>query len=310
MSGNTFFLHHYEASPYAEKIRVMLGLARQAWGSVLTSPYPPRPDVDPLAGGYRRIPVAHLGADVFCDTALIATEVAALAGREELAPTIADGEARALAERAEGAVFFAAITSAPPLKLLGKLLASAGPVGTLRFVRDRSGMMKDASTRPPRGEEAARLFDAYLADLDEHLAARHCLAGAAPSYADLCAYHPIWLARSVGGASTLKRYANVGEWMERMASVGHGGRREMTTEQAFREAAQSEPRPLPDDPGAHEALGSEATIAPDDYAKTGVTGTLVAATGERYILARETERLGTVHVHFPRAGYALSPVVA
>ncbi|MHA7817984.1 MAG: glutathione S-transferase family protein [Pseudohaliea sp.] len=310
MSGNTFFLHHYEASPYAEKIRAMFGLAGQAWGSVLTSPYPPRPDIDPLAGGYRRIPVAHLGADVFCDTALIAAELAALTGLGELAPTVADSAAQALAERAEGDVFFAAITSAPPLKLLGRLLASVGPAGTVRFIRDRAGMMKDASTRPPRGAEAARVFDAYLADLDGHLAAQECLAGDGLSYADFCAYHPIWLAQSVGGASTLERYANVGEWLQRMASLGQGGRREMTAEQAFCEAAETEPRPLPDDPGAHEALGSEATIAPDDYAKIGVTGRLVAATGERYILARETEGLGSVHVHFPRDGYALRPPVA
>ncbi|MEQ8264197.1 glutathione S-transferase family protein [Pseudohaliea sp.] len=305
MSDNTFFLHHYEASPYAEKIRAMFGLARQAWGSVLTSPYPPRPDVDPLAGGYRRIPVAQVGADVFCDTALIATEVAALTGRAELAPTIADPGAQALAGRAEGDVFFAAITSAPPLKLLGKLLSSAGPLGTLRFIRDRTGMMKGASTQPPRGAEAGRLFDAYLADLDVHLADRDWLGGDQPGYADFCAYHPIWLAQSVGGAGTLGRYAAVGTWLDRMASLGHGERREMTPEQAFAEAAESNPRALPDDPGAHEAMGSEVTIAPDDYARIGVTGTLVAATGERYILARESERLGTLHVHFPREGYEL-----
>lgn len=306
MSGHTFFLHHYEASPYAEKIRLMFGLASQAWGSVLTSPYPPRPDVDPLAGGYRRIPVAHLGADVFCDTALIATELAALTGCAALAPTIAEPQARALAERAEGDVFFAAITSAPPLKLLRKLLSAAGPLGTVRFIRDRAGMMKGASSEPPKGGEAAQLFDAFLADLDAHLAAHACLGGDQPGYADFCAYHPIWLAQSVGGAVTLKRYAAVLAWLDRMASLGQGERREMTPEQAFAEARESTPRALPADPGSHEALGSKVTIAPDDYARIGVTGTLVAATGERYILAREAEGLGTVHVHFPQAGYALS----
>ena len=306
MSGNTFFLHHYEASPYAEKIRVMFGLAGQAWGSVLTSPYPPRPDVDQLAGGYRRIPVAQLGADVFCDTAVIAEELAALAGRPELALPIADPAARALAERAEGDVFFTAVTATPPLKLLGRLLAVAGPVGTARFIRDRTGMMKSATTRPPQGAEAARIFGAYLADLDTHLTDRDWLAGEQVSYADFCAYHPIWLARSLGGAATLDRHACVCEWMERIASLGQGGRQEMSAEQALAAAADSAPRALPEDAGTHELLGSEVTIAPDDYGRIGVTGTLVAATGERYILARETERLGTVHVHFPREGYELA----
>jgi hypothetical protein len=90
-----------------------------------------------------------------------------------------------------------------------------------------------------------------------------------------------------------------------MAALGHGERREMTPEQAFEAARESSPRALPDDSGPHDALGSEVTIAPDDYARIGVRGTLVAATDERYVLARETERLGTVHVHFPRAGYEL-----
>lgn len=306
MSGNTFFLHHYEASPYAEKIRLMFGLASQPWGSVITSPYPPRPDVDLLAGGYRRIPVAQVGADVFCDTALIAAELAGLTGRGELAPTVADPAAQALAGRAEGEVFFAAITSAPPLKLLGKLLSSVGPLGTVRFIRDRAGMMKGASSQPPQGAAAGRLFDAFLADLDAHLADRDWLGGDRPDYADFCAYHPLWLAQSVGGATTLPRHAKVPAWMGRMAALGQGDRREMTPAQALEAAGECAPRPLPDDAGSHEALGGEVTIAPDDYGRIGVTGTLVAATGERYILARETERLGTVHVHFPREGYELA----
>jgi len=95
-------------------------------------------------------------------------------------------------------------------------------------------------------------------------------------------------------------------WLDRMTSLGHGERREMTPEQAMAEAAESAPRALPEDPGSHEAMGGEVTVAPDDYARIGVTGTLVAATGERFILARESERAGTVHVHFPREGYALA----
>ena len=306
MSDETFFLHHYDASPYAEKIRSMFGLTGQRWGSVLTPPYPPRPDVDPLAGGYRRIPVAHRGADIFCDTSLIAAEVAQLSGHPELAPTVADPQARALAERAEGPVFFTAITSAPPLKLLGKLLSSSGPVGTFKFIRDRTGMMKGAAVKPPQGVEAGRMLDAFLADLDSHLADRESMTGDEPTYADFCVYHPIWLALSVGGAGTLSRYDHVRGWLRRMDALGQGEREEMTAEQAFRAAQGSEPRQLPADCGAHEALGGDVTIAPDDYGRTGVRGTLLAATEERYILARKTERLGTLHVHFPRDGYEVS----
>jgi glutathione S-transferase len=302
----TFFMHHYEASPYAEKIRAMFGLTGHRWGSVLSPPYPPRPNIDPLAGGYRRIPVAQSGADIFCDTALIATEVAEFTGHPELAPVIDDPAVLALVERAEGAVFFAAITSVSPLRLLGKLLISNGPVSTVKFVRDRAGMMKGASVQPPRGKDAAQMFDEFLAELDRHLADRETIDGKQISYADFCIYHPIWLALSVGGAKTLHQYACLRGWLQRMDGLGQGGREEMRPSDAFDAARDCEPRDLPDGEVAHESVGKEVTIAPADYGKVGVTGTLVAASNERYILARDTERFGTVHVHFPREGYAVT----
>lgn len=62
---DTLILHHYDASPYAEKIRLMFGLTGTRWQSLIAPVQPPRPSVDPLTGGYRRIPVAQIGADIF-----------------------------------------------------------------------------------------------------------------------------------------------------------------------------------------------------------------------------------------------------
>jgi glutathione S-transferase len=308
MAGSepTFVIHHYEASPYAEKIRAMFGLAGQRWGSVLSPTYPPRPNVDPLAGGYRRIPVAQLGADIFCDTSLIAAEVATFTGHSELAPQIADPQAQAMAARAEGDVFFSAITSVPPLKLLGKLIMSNGLFATAKFVRDRTGMMKGASVQPPQGAAAATLFNEFLSDLNDHLADKQTVTGEKLRYADFCVYHPIWLALSVGGAKTLPDYEHVQRWLGLMESLGHGDRKEMTGEDAFDEARGFDPRELPNDANGHDAVGQEVTIAPADYGKVGVTGILVAAGDDRYILARDTERFGTLHVHFARDGYEVS----
>jgi glutathione S-transferase len=285
----------------------MFGLAGAPWSSVLSPPYPPRPNVDPLAGGYRRIPVAQIGADIFCDTALIATEVAQFTGHREFAPEVHDADAQALAERAEGAVFFSAITSASPLKLLAKLMLSNGPRGTLNFVRDRTAMMKNAAVRPPQGKEAALLFDAFLADLDTHLAERDTLEGTDLSYADFAVYHPIWLAISVGSATTLRKYAKVQAWVDCMQALGHGERREASAEEAFSAAQVSAPRALPPQLVEHDALNQEVTIAPSDYGMVGVRGTLAAVLEDRYVIRRETERFDDLHVHFPLEGYTLSP---
>jgi glutathione S-transferase len=73
MSG--IILHHYDTSPFSEKVRVMLGLKDLAWSSVQTPNMLPKPDLLPLTGGYRRAPVMQIGADIYCDTQVILAEI-------------------------------------------------------------------------------------------------------------------------------------------------------------------------------------------------------------------------------------------
>ena len=61
-------LHHFDQSPFSEKIRLIFGLKSIAWRSVRISRIMPRPDLMPLTGGYRRTPVMQIGADIYCDT--------------------------------------------------------------------------------------------------------------------------------------------------------------------------------------------------------------------------------------------------
>lgn len=300
------YLHHYEASPYAEKIRAMFGMSGYRWGSVLSPPYPPRPNLQPLVGEFRRIPVAHHGADVFCDTTLIARELAELTGRSSLDPAITDEAALALAQRAEGEVFFSAITAAPTLPLLGKLLLRNGLGGTLKFVKDRTVMMRESAMRVPQGKAAAAVLRGFLGALDTHLAEREWMDDREQGYADFCVYHPIWLALSVGGLKSLNGFDHVRRWHTEMAALGHGQRVETAPGDALAAVADATPRALPEDGPAHDAIGRHASIAPADYGQTGVSGTLVAVSEDRYILARETDSLGIVHLHFPRSGYQLA----
>jgi len=68
-------LHHFDASPFAEKVRVALGIKGLAWHSVEIPMVMPKPDLVALTGGYRKTPVMQIGADVYCDTARIAVEL-------------------------------------------------------------------------------------------------------------------------------------------------------------------------------------------------------------------------------------------
>ena len=57
-------LHHFEKSPFSEKVRVVFGLKKIAWTSVLIPRIMPRPDLMPMTGGYRRTPTLQIGADI------------------------------------------------------------------------------------------------------------------------------------------------------------------------------------------------------------------------------------------------------
>src|ERR1700760_425866 len=75
--ADEIILHHYDTSPFSEKVRVMLGIKGLSWRSVIQPVIMPKPELIPLTGGYRRIPVLQIGADVYCDTQVILTEIEA-----------------------------------------------------------------------------------------------------------------------------------------------------------------------------------------------------------------------------------------
>ncbi|KAF9349239.1 hypothetical protein BGX26_012429 [Mortierella sp. AD094] len=75
MSKPVVILHHYQGSPYAEKVIAALRVKGIPWYSVPTSPMMPRPLLEPLTHGYRRIPVMQIGNNIYCDTALILDEL-------------------------------------------------------------------------------------------------------------------------------------------------------------------------------------------------------------------------------------------
>ncbi|GAA3965766.1 glutathione S-transferase family protein [Allohahella marinimesophila] len=303
--NNSMILHHYDSSPYAEKIRLMFGLTNAGWQSVISPVQPPRPGLDKLTGGYRRIPVAQVGADIFCDTALIAREIAKATDCSALDPAAVDSAAAALMEQAEKKAFFAAIGAVKPLRLLGTMLLQIGPVGTYHFIKDRTGMMKGGTVRPPQGPRAEAELDDLLAALEKRLTEHSWVGGETVSVADFATYHPLWLYVACN-RRPLKSGPKVEAWYQHVSDIGHGRREEVTLDAAFAAARESEPRSLP--PSVEEvpvAKGTVVQVSPTDYGTLPVTGVLAALTEDRIILARHSNEFGQLHVHFPRAGYSL-----
>lgn len=309
----TPILHHYPSSPFAEKGRLMLGFKGLAWQSVHIPMVMPKPDVVALTGGYRRTPLLQIGADIYCDTSLIATVLEHLKPEPALFPDHLKGIARIVAQWADGDLFWAAMGYTLSPKGAAAMFANQPPEAAQAFAADR-GAMSAGMTRLRPGD-ATSAYRSHLRRLAHMLHGQPFLLGDAPCIADFAAYHPLWFTRVVNPsmAGILDATPGVLAWMDRMAAIGHGKPSRFTSTEAIAIAAAAEPAPLPqeafqDDHGI--ALGSRVTVAAQSFGTETTEGTLVAATRTHVTLARTDDRAGRLHVHFPRIGYVLKEVKA
>ena len=309
-------LHHYLISPFSEKLRVAFGLKQMAWRSVQVPAVMPKPEVLALTGGYRRTPILQIGADIYCDTALICDVLEHLKPEPTLYPPHLRGVSRVFAQWADGPLFWAAMAYSFQPAGLAQVMAGASPQTLQAFAADRKAMRTNMTLlRPADGTSAYRSYLRRIASMvEEH----DFLFGAEPCIADLAAYHPLWFTRDRAPAlaGIFDATPAVGEWMDRMAALGHGRSEVLSAEDALTVAERSEPlgpkdnflvnSAFQDDHGI--ALGSRVTIAPESFGQETTEGDLLAATRTHYTLGRDDPRVGRVHVHFPRIGYVLRTV--
>ena len=297
-------LHHYDPSPFSEKVRKVFGMTDQAWSSVLTPNMMPKPDLTPLTGGYRRAPVLQIGADVYCDSMVILDE---LQRRTPLPGDRGLPGLRGIGLWADRLFFQATV----PV-----IFGEMGHLTPKAFIADReklSGRPFDVEAMAQAAGPMRVQWRGHASWLDYALGDAPFLAGDAPGLADASAWMNIWwlkgalpetYARLTAGLERLEA------WRERMAAIGHGTRTEITGAAALDIARAAEPAPAPDhDPDDALGLspGDPVVVMADDYGRDPIAGTLVAAGPSRLILARETPDLGRLHLHFPRVGYVALP---
>lgn len=298
-------LHHYAMSPFSEKIRVMLGYSQIPWQSVITREMPPRPHLDEiLVGGYRKIPVAQQGADVFCDSRIITSEIAALCGKPELALEHCSNEIQQFVQRTDLEVFFACILSANSKALARKARASLSWLDLCKLLWDRINMGRKASVKMAGPKQAKLMVVAHLQQM-EGLLVNDFLFGATPTIADFAAYHGLWFIRDLAERSLISSYPRVNAWMNRIKAYGHGAPRVISTEDSVQAARETTPRGISEQDRQDARIGSVVSIAPSDYGQTPTRGKLVGASAQRWIIAREHPTVGVVHVHFPKQGFVL-----
>jgi glutathione S-transferase len=311
-------LHNYPSSPFSEKIRLVLGYKKLAWKSVLIPAIMPKPDVIALTGGYRKTPILQVGADVYCDSALICDVLEHVQLEPTLYPPHLKGVSRVFAQWADSTLFWAAMAYNLQPKGAAQVFAKAPPDAAKAFSEDRKAMSGNMARLRPA--DATSAYRSYLRRIAHMVEEHEFLFGAEPCVADFAAYHALWYTRVQVPvmADILNATPAVGEWMDLMAEIGHGANDRLSSGDAITVAQGAEPMPagqnllidsaFQDDHGI--ALGSKVTITAESFGPESTEGELIAATRTHYTLRREHPLTGTVHVHFPRIGYVMRKVDA
>ena len=295
-------LHHYDLSPYAEKIRLALGRKSLAWRSVATPMVMPKPDHVELTGGYRRVPVLQIGADVYCDTHCIARTLDRLFPDPPLSPPGQETLEHALSRWAETTFMMAVLA-----------LFGIGGAFPEEFVEDRRKTMV-----PPGMDlaQTARILPtkllqirANLDRLERHLGdGRAFLLGAAPSLADLSAFHPLMLLQMhPRTAALLDPLRRVPAWAWRVRAIGHGRPSPLAAADAIAIARAASPAACEGEPVLPDGMrpGDRVVVLAEEYGSGAVAGTLEPSALHEIAIRRKGERVGDVVVHFPREDYSV-----
>lgn len=302
--------HHYPSSPFSEKIRLIFGFKKLAWQSVIIPVIMPKPNLTALTGGYRRTPVLQIGADVYCDTALIADVLERIAPTPTLYPPQIEGLARTLAQWADSTLFWTMIAYVFQPAGMQSMFSRFTPEQMKAFAADRA-ILRGSAPRMSVGEATGSL-KAYLQRLDNMLAGgKPYLLGEQPSIADFSVYHCLWYLQGAQAvAGILDEAPTLRTWIARMAEFGHHESDKMSEERALDVARAS--RPVVGDDAFVDmhgvARGDRVAIMPSDYGLDPVEGTLVLSSATEFALRREDPLVGEVVVHFPRIGFQLKKV--
>ena len=252
----------------------------------------PKPELVPLTGGYRRIPVLQIGADVYCDSQLIVRVLERLHPEPTLYPGASEGTCHAWNLWADRLLF---------LGVVSVVFAEIGAMVPREFIEDRQKMMpgRDFGDLPrdaPHAREQVRALVGLLeTQMDD---GRRFLLGSEPSLADAACFHPLWFLRVAPEArSLLDAFPRVRDWCERMEALGSGAGSPLAGEEALAIARASEPA------ASSHASGPTVSIVPDDYGFDPVTGVLVDSSLHEVAVRRTDPDLGAIVVHFPRIGF-------
>jgi glutathione S-transferase len=304
--AHEIIFHHYPSSPFSEKVRIAFGIKGLSWRAVEQPVIMPKPDLVPLTGGYRKIPVMQIGADIFCDTQIILRELERRYPASSIFP-VKNGLAYAIAFWSDRLFFMPSV---------GVVFGEIGHMIPEEFKRDREKLSGSAFSTDAMKAAAPFVRDQWRAHADfvaETLEdGRDFMGGPKPGAADIHAYMNFWWIKAAvpnAAATLLKEFPKIDAWVARVAAIGHGKPAPMdpkealaiakaATSDAGRANDSSDPRGLK--PGDH------VNVAADDYGRDPIAGRIVFSNAHEIAILRNDPAVGDVVVHFPRAGFTVT----
>ncbi|MGL6070069.1 glutathione S-transferase family protein [Craterilacuibacter sp.] len=296
-------LHHYEASPYAEKIRLLLAYKQLHWRSVIMPPMLPKPELMALTHGYRRAPVLQIGADLYCDSALIASELERRFPAPGTKNRAAGARAGLISHWVDVELFWLAVRYVMGMRAwqLPQALLDDRAAMHLQFDFSRATLVADL----PHIESQLQCL---LALLDTVLTQDDFLGGTQPALGDFGLYHPLWFLHGAGLLDTLlAKHHALPDWFVRMRAFGQAPHHSMEASEAIAIALASQPLALAGI--SHEAawpVGSWCSVMPEGYPQEAVCGQLLHLDDHQITLQLLAAAHGPLQLHFPRLGYIIA----
>jgi glutathione S-transferase len=247
----------------------------------------------------------QIGADIYCDTALICEVLDRMAPLPPLYPADQAAASRVMAAWFDSALFTASVTYTMQPAGVQAMLAHLTPDQIQAFVADRKAMRGDTNalrmplpeaarccTRPSRGcrnssRPACSMWLARCCRLQISRCTTTSGSSAAPRRWRRCSM-PIRWSRVVCAHAGLRTRQGARDTV-RMRWPMH------LTMIRWRMTRRSSRRGF--------AAGDAVTVTPTDYAKDPVAGVLMTLTADVVTIRRQDPRAGAVNVHFPRQHY-------
>jgi glutathione S-transferase len=321
---------HYPQSIYSHRVLWYLWLRGIEYDECIQPPVMPRPDLDSIDVGYRKIPIVSIGKDVYCDSRLIVSKLEELYENSSLtSSTPAEAGIQKLFENysVDGGVFANAVRLMP-------YWTESGMLQNKVFLDDRqklSGgrrMTKELmeAGRPDGVQQTRQVFElfenTFLADGRDWV-----LGTKEPSVADIDAVWPFewmivdrYMKECLPEQINDKVYPKVFAWVKRFMGVVEE-KKKTCAKPTTLDGAAMKSRILnaasttddigfmPNDPlGLNR--GDMVQVFPSDYGQTGISSGTLTGLSTTEVVIKNTQDL---HLHFPRWNFSIrkpSPTIA